>query len=777
MYVLLVTSVTIYLFFSTSGSSQKNITKPNSNMITEELVDPGEETEETDNTLENPEEIVEAPVYDVTADQDETENRMAIIAGNPTEIEDHSIVAENSDYQLFLKESNLSIIIREKKTGAVMYSTVKNPIKSNEKWRNFVTSGVVVEYLVGTNIVYSQADMNSPQVSKKITPQPDGFDAAISFDELGIQLLLKVKINEHGLQVEVPAESIKEDNAQFKIGNMYLYPFLGYSKVDEEEGYMLIPDGSGALISLEDHHGQFNQPYSEPVYGTNYGIDDPYVLSLKNEQVTTSQPNMVTAPIFGMIHSEKKFGFIGIIQDGDYNARIEAYPNGAILPYNWITSKFTYRQFFNQSTSKDSGTMVVQQKERNQFDAKIQYNFVTGEDADYVGLAKSYRDYLLENKMITKSVNDQEFKIKLDFLGVEVKQGMISDETIAMTTFDDVDYILEELTRNDVENINAVLKGWQSKGIYGGYAQNQYNAEKSLGGNERLNQLLEKYHSKIPIYLYDDALRFNPATQNGTWFNIVTKLNKRTLVEEVYGSHFANFNFLQPQESSELLMKRLNSQSISGYPGILLDGVTNHLFSYYAKGIEYGRASTLNDYEKLIEGISEDNKLMMSTPIQPLWQYATSFVDTPMSSSSYVFEKEAVPFFSIALRGIVTRYSEYGNFSANKSDFKLQLIEQGVNPAFLLTMQNPSELKNTNSSNVYSSQFDDYKEEIIALYQELSQVNQEIGDTVIEEYSKMNNQVSVYFENGKKLLLNYGDEMETVENVAIPPHSYKVVQE
>src|SRR5699024_8813549 len=125
-------------------------------------------------------------------------------------IEGHLIVAENTDYQLFLKESNLSIIVREKETGAVMYSTVENPVKSNEKWSNFVSSGVVVEYLVGTNIVYSQADMNSPKVSKKITSQVDGFDAAISFDDLGISFDLRVKINEQGLQVEVPESSIKE---------------------------------------------------------------------------------------------------------------------------------------------------------------------------------------------------------------------------------------------------------------------------------------------------------------------------------------------------------------------------------------------------------------------------------------------------------------------------------------------------------------------------------------------------------------------------------------
>ncbi len=658
-----------------------------------------------------------------------------------------------------------------------MYSTVENPEKSNEKWSNFVQSPVVIEYLVGTNIVYSQADMKSADLVKEVHVADNGFNAHLNFRDLGISFDLKVTLDDQGLQVEVPADSIQEENEKFAIGNLYLYPFLGYSKMDEEPGYLVIPDGAGALISLKDHYGQYSQPYSEPVYGTNYGIDDPYVLSLKEGQVTTSEPNTVTAPIFGIVHTNKALGFVGIVAEGDNNATIEAYPNGAILPYNWATSKFTYRRFFNQSTSKDKGTMVVRQKQRNSFDAKIEYKFVSGADADYVGLAKNYRTYLLDNEILTATDHADDFQMKLDFLNADVKEGLLKDSVVAMTSFDEVDQIVADLQKEGLDDLTVTLKGWQDKGIYGGYAQSSYEAEKKVGGNSALNQLLENYKGKVPIYLYDDALRFNPETQNSTWVDLMTKLNKRTLTEEVHGQRFEAFNYLRPTETQKLLTERIDSQSIKNQQGILLAGITNHLFSYSVRGKEYGRDHTLELYQEAIESASQTQDLLLENPIQPFWKYTDRLIDVPIDSSNYVFQDRSIPFFAIALKGVVPRYATYSNFVANKQEFKLKLLEQGVNPSYLLTAENPSELNNTNSSDVYSSKFENYQKEIVALYQELQAVTNEIGPTMIADHEVEDNRVIVTYENGKKLLLNYTDQAQTIDGQEVTGYSYKVVSQ
>jgi len=777
LFAALVIGVIVYLFIATSSNDSTAAKPPVNNGNPNEAMTV-ESQDETATTEESGEEIVEEePVENFVTEDVKVEHRPSIVEGDPQQIEEHNKISENENYQLFLNEDNLSIIIRDKKSGAVMYSTVDNPEKSNEKWSSFVQSAVVVEYLVGTNIVYSQADMMSKDFNKTVDQTDEGFIAHLNFKELAISLDLHVSLNDEGLLVEIPEASIKEENDKYKIGNIYLYPFLGYSKMDEEEGYLLIPDGSGALISLKDHYGQYTQPYSEPVYGTNHGIDDPYVLSLKEGQVTTTEPNTVTAPIFGIVHSNKKMGFLGIVEGGDYNATIEAYPNGAILPYNWTTSKFTYRQFFNQSTSKDKGTMVVRQKRRNVFDAKVQYSFVSGEEASYVGLAKNYRQYLIEQQIIPPNEQIEQFDMKIDFLNADLKEGLIKDSTVAMTSFDEVDSILSKLQKEGIDSLNVVLKGWQKNGIYGGYAQDSYEAESKLGGNTDLNQLLETYKGKIPIYLYDDPLRFNPETQNSTWFNLVTKLNKRTLVEEVHGQRFDSFNYLNPNDSKKLLQNRLKSQSLTDYEGIAIDGISNHLFSYSVKGKEYGRDQTLESYQQMIQKAGESKQVLLQNPIQPYWQYANGLTEVPVYSSNYVFQDQSVPFFAIALKGLIPRYAPYTNFIANQQEYKLKLIEQGVSPSYLLTSENPSELNNTNSSGIYSSQFKNYEKEIVDLYKELEEVNESIGQTLIKDYEVDGDQVVVSYENGKVLLLNYSEESKNIQGQTVEGYSYKVVSQ
>src|SRR5699024_10176503 len=296
-------------------------------------------------------------------------------------------------------------------------------------------------------------------------------------------------------------------------------------------------------------------------------------------------------------------------------------------------------------------------------------------------------------------------------------------------------------------------------------------------GNTVLNQLLETYKGKIPIYLYDDPLRFNPETQNSTWFNLVTKLNRRKLVEEVHGQRFDSFNYLNPNDSKKLLQNRLKSQSLTEYEGIAIDGISNHLFSYSVKGKEYGRDQILESYQQMIQKAGESKQVLLQNPIQPYWQYANGLTEVPVYSSNYVFQDQSVPFFAIALKGLIPRYAPYTNFIANQQEYKLKLIEQGVSPSYLLTSENPSELNNTNSSGIYSSQFKNYEKEIVDLYKELEEVNESIGQTLIKDYEVDGDQVVVSYENGKVLLLNYSEESKNIQGQTVEGYSYKVVSQ
>ncbi|MGL4372700.1 MAG: DUF5696 domain-containing protein, partial [Turicibacter sp.] len=386
----------------------------------------------------------------------------------------------------------------------------------------------------------------------------NGFDATLFFKDIEIGFTFTVTLTETGFIAEVLKDSIIEGD-KHKISGLNFYPFLGYSQLGDREGYMVIPDGSGAIINLEDNDGEYTQPYSNWIYGQNIGIDEKNVPTLFNGNNIVTPSENVLVPIFGMVHTDSKMGVIGIVEGGaEYSSKIEAYPNGAVTAYDWITAKMVYRQSYNQATSQSSGTVVVVQNEKNNFDARIRYEFVGGEEASYTGLAKTYRNYL--NEMGYLKEIEESFNIRLDFLGLDAKDGLFSKEDVVMTSISDIKRIYEELNGEGLTQILSIYKGWQEGGISTALPIKKFKADAALGGNKELKELLESLEeSDTDLYLYNDVLRMNADTNSMLKYSVVKKLNKRIYEEETYKSVVQKYNYLLPTKINQLFEKLGNS--------------------------------------------------------------------------------------------------------------------------------------------------------------------------------------------------------------------------
>lgn len=706
----------------------------------------------------------------------EQEDRPIFIESTQEEIDGHVFFNENDQMEMYLKEENLSLILRDKNTGAIMYSTVSDPIGSNESWQNFMRSGIVLEYIVGTNLVMSRADMYSQNPEKDITKTTDGFVAEIFYPDIEIGFDVNVTMTNQGVTVEIPKESIIEDNDRYKVGSIYVYPFMGHTLLGERDGYMFIPDGSGALIHLDDKDGKFSQPYSRMVYGSNVGLDDPFVLSLFNNRNPFNEPENILAPVFGMVHTDNEIGFLGIIEEGQYSARIEAYPNGAILPYNWITTKFIYRQVYSQPTSQDTGSMVVRQRNLNDFDIKIHFNFVTEEEANYMGLATTYREYLLDNELIT--AKEDEFNLRIDLLGAEVEQGLLFKSDVPMTTFSQAYDILTDIQSKGASNILAIYKGWNNKGPYGGLPIRSFNPESSLDDEKDLNELIDEMDAYgIDMFLYHDALRINMEELGTSRHKVMRKYNKRTYYEPIYGNVYREFNFLHPRSTVNIMEGMIGHYDSNQIENIMISGISNQLFSYSEGNREFDRITTKNYYEPLINEYNETFNLLLEQPFSYLWDQTEAIMDLPVSSSDYVFVDEDIPFIALVLNGIKPIYAEYTNFQANQEQFFLQLVEQGLNPSFLITHESPAELINTNSSYIYSSQYERYQEMIQDYYEELEAIHNLTVGAQIVDYQREGQITKVTYENGISIFVNYNEHPSMMEGQLIEGLSYEVVSD
>ena len=172
------------------------------------------------------------------------------------------------------------------------------------------------------------------------------------------------------------------------------------------------------------------------MYGSDVGVGESYVLSLLWSQYEThNDPEQILAPVYGMVHTTDGMGYLAVIENGEEEASIYATPNGAYSDYNWVTASFRKSTTYIQPTS-NSGGSVTKVTDRIQYDIKIRYLFVEEEEADYAGLAKRYRNYLLEKGELSQK--EDEFRIRLDFLGSDVENWMLWKKAVPVTTVDNI---------------------------------------------------------------------------------------------------------------------------------------------------------------------------------------------------------------------------------------------------------------------------------------------------------------------------------------------------
>lgn len=693
-------------------------------------------------------------------------------------LNDHAYVTENDNFTLYMREDDLSIVIEDKKTGAYMESAPSyDDGMSNKTWSAAKRSAIVIT-MINKSTDTKQADLVNDKVVKKISYSDSGFEATVYFQKYEFGMTLQVTLLDDGLKVNIPDDSIKEDGTDYYIGTISVYPFLGTSYLGEKEGYMLIPDGNGALIYLDDKEGRFNSGYSTLIYGEDIGFtESTTAMLLWDEYEMLNDTNNVLAPIYGLAHTDDNLAYLAIIESGAERASIEARPNGISVDYNRIYAKFIERKLYKQPTSNNStaGSLLYTEEDRTHADLTIRYIFLSGDTANYSGMANAYRDYLIDNGEITVQ-DDNSYRTRIDFLGTEREEWLIGTKSVVMTTTDDIKEIYEDLENEGVTDILSVYKGWQKGGLWK-LPIYSYSADKKIGGTAALTKLI-KYADDlgIKLYLYNDALTINPDTNTST-LAAAKKVNKKKIEISTHKTVYDTLMYLTPLKTEENLKKMLKSYTGKGVNNLCVDGISNTLFTYNYSGSFYSRTENASVYSDILKETDESTNLILTEPFEYLWKYTESFLDMPLYDSSFVYEDEFVPFLSIVLKGVMPVYSDYVNFEANKSEQFLKLVETGMFPSFYITATSSSELINTNSSDIYSSEYSVYRDTILEYTSELKEINEAVSGAFISEHEIFDSGVRrVTYTNGVKIYVNYSEKSETCDGITLESMSYKVVR-
>ncbi|MDO9629871.1 MAG: DUF5696 domain-containing protein, partial [Acholeplasmataceae bacterium] len=351
------------------------------------------------------------------------------------------------------------------------------------------------------------------------------------FFEIGIQITL----NDKGIDTSIINESIVEPK-NVKLARITLLPLFGTAvsiKNDiPTQGYIVLPDGSGAV--MEFNNGKFYQnAYRKRLYGQDLSLL-PYKMA--------EQQQKINIPLYGMV--KENGGFAAIITQGDAMAAINADVSERIDSYNKAFVSFNLRE--SESVTIGSGFsrygVDLWTKEKVKTDFTVKYIFLEGLNNNYVGIAKAYQNYLIEEKNLIAIDQTTKTVLTTEFIGAYDRKdfflGVPYYSLESLTTFDQAKSIIKDLKALGIDDINVLYTGSMNGGLDSG-VHTKASIERVLGGNKDLNAL-DQYLASEGIKLYN-TVDFMTASKYYRAFD-----QYRYTANRIRGSLALNFNYHYP---------------------------------------------------------------------------------------------------------------------------------------------------------------------------------------------------------------------------------------
>jgi len=588
----------------------------------------------------------------------------------------------------------------------------------------------------------------------------DGLDIELKFEDIGIEFKVQIRLVQGELTIRIPNDSIVEDVN--KIVSLDLFPHFGSTISDEVKGYTLIPDGPGALYRFKDNAAKEPVQFSARYYGADQGI--------RPDGESVSQSNL-SMPIFGMVHGINQQGFLGIIESGDTSAQYTLIPSGANgVNYNSSYVHFILRESYVFPTNNKGDGITTVSEDRFVSDMAIRYHFVSGEDANYVGLANTYSDYLKTNGTLT-ALEEALTRLRLEVLQSDSEPGIIGMKNVTMSTVSSTEKMINQLIDQAVK-LEVVLRGWNQGGMSG---QSPYKTSfsKDVGSNRAFETLIATLNeNNIPISLYVDYVNaYQTSSRPSSSFDLARGIYLKQIVRTNINLLYPEEYFLDPLSTLALMKKDVDFFSDLAV-SLTHDGIGNLLFSTYADGKWWNREASVALY---LEALSYYEPQPMIKPNAYLWRYVSTYYDIPLYASQYSFYDDTIPFLTLVLRGKMKLYSPYMNYFANPLEQFLILLDYGISPSYIVTNAPTTDLRYTQASKFFSTTYSEWEAKIVTSYETISSVLDLVSGAEVESRIVLaTGVVSVNYSNGIHIYINYGDQPYDDGTREIAPKGYFV---
>lgn len=691
---------------------------------------------------------------------------------------ENETAAENDSYKIIWNDETGEIKFANKKSGDIWTTCSIDGADSvgdpDAPVNPQLKSPILIRYYDGVSnqenvaIGYTHSLQNGDFSAREIE---NGIEVTYFFPKVEISVPVEYTVTKRGFRVAVNPKGITENDK--KIFSVSIMPFMCSvnNNLSKEEGYLFVPSGSGALIYPKEIGDGVASLITEQVYGTDR----------QNGEKSVTNKIGIKMPVFGV--KVNNSAMCAVIEEGAENAEIVTNVGSSTYGFSSVYTQFNLRGgFYCESTYMQwyESKQNLYSSELIENEIAVTYTPLSGTDADYMGFADVYRDYLKNEKDLKETSKDSILNIKV-VGGIETKSflfGIPFTKLFVTTNFADTADIIKELSEKTDRKINAQLVGFGENGynigtVAGGMKYNgKFGNPKKLTENSNGNTLFFNF----------DILRFSSSgcgitKLNGSALAALNQKNylyEKDIVTDAESSSAQKYLYVKRSALNQLSKNAVEKSSKWGFDGVGFETLSNQSYSDYRENKYNAKSGTAKQVSKIISNTHKSNMKFVASAANDYAAIGADIIyDTPVQSDGYQVYDEEIPFYQIVFKGYVPMTSDSLNLSANSKLQMLYSARVGMGLSYTLIKNYDTSLLHSENNLFFNSLYDDLKDIIVNNISEYSECFDSLAGQKITDYVIHKSGISeTVFENGDVVFVNTTNKPFTVNGTSIEPESY-----
>jgi len=590
---------------------------------------------------------------------------------------------------------------------------------------------------------------------------------------------LRYTLDGKSLLVSVPFDKVAYRSA-YPITYLSLLPFMGSGSVNDK-GYMLVPDGSGALINF--NNGKQTQiPYNNNVYGWDEAMPRDAIIN----------DNKAFFPAFGI--QKNNNALLCVIEEGGSYAAVLADVSGRNNSWNSVYSRFTMVHGAIIDISGRSDRSVYLYEKNLPAGENITLRYTPCAVSGYVGMAKEYREWFTNKyPSLGKNAKQDGVPIAIEIPGAVNKTqhrlGIPFDLPLKLTSYKESKGMIEDFAEWGWKNVRIKLTGWFNHSV-DHTVPNKIKLISELGSKKDFKEMLstaekngyEIFPEADFLYMKDVKLfsGFNMYRDASRYINR-KRIEKYPFSFVWFGerTYWGKLSYLaRPVYMMSLIDKFSRKATTLGLHNIAFRSLGAKLSGdYHEKRLVSREASVKMRQEKLAELTGKGIGVLLNTGYAYAVPWASFITDMAINDQGFGITDASVPFYPMALHGLVPYTGPAINLAEDYTKNLLKTVETGAGLYFSFMSEESSVLQETKFRQFYANEYDKWSPDANALYQKFTAdfaglYNQAIvNHVIISEGLTMTE-----YEDGSRVIVNSNDSNISYNGVVINAQSYIVLK-